>query len=83
MKIKDLFGVLLTSQDVSLYNACGVLEWEGEFKHVPHRYFDCIINNMYSSPTNAKGRGVVLLLLTLKRIIQEDRREDMKCTLNI
>lgn len=29
MKIKELFEVLLTSQDVSLYNACGVLEWEG------------------------------------------------------
>ena len=26
MIIKDLFGVLLTSQDVSLYNACGILE---------------------------------------------------------
>lgn len=36
-----------------------------------HRYFDCTINNMYSSPR------VVLLLLTLKRIIQEDRKEDM------
>lgn len=35
MIIKDL----LTSQDVSLYNACGILEWEGEFKHIPHRYF--------------------------------------------
>lgn len=54
MKIKDLFGVLLTSQDVSLYNACDILEWEGEFKHVSHRYFNCI-----------------------KRIIQEDRREDI------
>lgn len=26
MIIKDLFGGLLTSQDVSLYNACGILE---------------------------------------------------------
>ena len=68
MIIKDL----LTSQYVSLYNACGILEWEGEFKHVPHRYFDCIINNMYSALTIAK---VVLFLLTLKRIIHEDRRE--------
>lgn len=74
MIIKDLFEGLLTSQDVSLYNAYGILEWEGEFKHIPHRYFVCIINNMYSSPTIA---SVVLLLLTLKRIIQEDRREDM------
>lgn len=72
MKIKELFGVLLTSQDVSLYNACGVLEWEGEFKHVPHRYFECIINNMYSPQRLPR---VVLLLLTLKRIIQEDRKE--------
>ena len=47
MIIKVLFEGLLTSQDVSLYNACGILEWEGEFKHIPHRYFDCIINNMY------------------------------------
>lgn len=42
MKIKDLFGVLLTSQDVSLYNACG------------------IINNMYSSPTIARGSFIVI-----------------------
>lgn len=60
-----LFGVLLTSQDV--YNACGILERE----HIPHRYFDCIINNIQRLPR------VVLMLLTLKRIIQEDRREDM------
>lgn len=60
MKIKDLFGVLLTSQDVSLYNACCILEWEGEFKHVPHRYFDCIITNMYSSPTIGKCSFIVI-----------------------
>ena len=40
VKLKDLFGVLLTIEDVSLYNACGILEWEGEFKHVPQRYFN-------------------------------------------
>lgn len=68
MKIKELFGVLLTSQYVALYNACGILEWEGEFKHVPCRYFECIINNMYSSQRLPR---IVLLLLTLKRIIQE------------
>lgn len=60
MVIKDLFGVLLTSQDVSLYNECGILEWEGEFKHIPQRYFDCIINNMYSSPTIGKGSFIVI-----------------------
>lgn len=60
MKIKDLFGVLLTSQDVSLYNTCGILEWEGEFKHMPHRYYDCIINNMYSSSTIAMGSFIVI-----------------------
>lgn len=60
MKIKDLFGVLLTSQDVRLYNACGILEWEGEFKHIPQRYFECIINNMYSPPTIAKGGYIVI-----------------------
>lgn len=62
MIIKDLFGILLTSQEVSLYNACGILEWEGEFKHIPHRYFDCIINNMYSSLSIAKGSYIVINL---------------------
>lgn len=60
MKIKQLFGVLLTSQYVALYNPCSILEWEGEFKHVPHRYFECIINNMYSSPMIAKGSFIVI-----------------------
>lgn len=60
MKIKELFGVLLTSQYVSLYNASGILEWEGEFKHVPCRYFECIINNMYSSPTVDKCSFIVI-----------------------
>lgn len=60
MIIKDLFGVLLTSQYVSLYNACGILEWEGKFKHIPRRYFDCIINNMYSSPTIAKDSFIII-----------------------
>lgn len=60
MIIKDLSRVLLPSQDVSLYNACGILEWEGEFKHVPHRYFDCIINNMYSSTTIVMGSFIVI-----------------------
>nr|DAP65737.1 MAG TPA: hypothetical protein [Caudoviricetes sp.] len=55
MKIKQLFGVLLTSQSVSLYNSSGILEWEGEFKHVPHRYFECIINNMYSPANDCQG----------------------------
>lgn len=56
MKIKDL----LTSQDVSLYNACGILNWAREFKHIPHRYFDCIINHMHSPPTIAKGSFIVI-----------------------
>ena len=60
MKIKDMFGVLLTTQEVSLYNACGILEWEGEFKHVPHRYFECIIINMYSSPTIDMGGSFII-----------------------
>lgn len=60
MKLKDLFGVLSTIEDVSLYNACGILEWEGEFKHVPYRYFNCIINNMYSLPTIDKGSFIVI-----------------------
>lgn len=60
MKVQDLFQVLLGSQDVSLYNACGILEWEGEFKHVPHRYFECIINNMYSYPTIDKGSFIAI-----------------------
>lgn len=60
MKIKDLSGVLLTSQHVSLYNTCSIHEWEGEFKHIPHRYFDCIINNMYSTTTNANGSFIVI-----------------------
>lgn len=60
MKIKDLFGALLTTQDVSLYNSCGILEWEGEFKHTPDRFLDCKINYMYSSPTMAKGSVIVI-----------------------
>lgn len=68
MKIKDLFGVLLTSQDVSLYNACGILEWVGEFKHMPPRYFECIINYMYSNPMNDRGGFIVINL----KNIQED-----------
>lgn len=60
MLIKDLFGVLLTSEYVSLYNECGIPEWEGEFKHIPQRYFDCIIMNMYSAPTIAKGSYIVI-----------------------
>lgn len=56
MKIKDLFGVLLTSQDVSLYNACGILECGKANLNTYHTdIFDCIINNMYSSPTIARG----------------------------
>lgn len=60
MVIKELFGVLLTTQYVSLYNACGILEWEGEFKHVPHRYFNCIINNMYSPPAITNCSFIVI-----------------------
>ena len=59
MKVKDFIGVLLDSQEVSLYNACCILEWEGEFKHIPHRYFDCIINGMYSE-TFDKGSFIVI-----------------------
>lgn len=60
MKIKELFGVLLMSQYVSLYNECGILEWEGEFKHVPYRYFECIINDMYSPPSLNKCSSIVI-----------------------
>ena len=42
------------------YSDSGIHEQEGEFKHIPHRYFDCIINNMYSSPTIAKGSFIVI-----------------------
>lgn len=60
MKVKDLFGVLLGSQDVSLYNSCGILEWEGEFKHIPQRYFEAIIDSMYSPPAINKVSCIVI-----------------------
>lgn len=79
MKIKDLFGVLLTSQEVSLYNACGILEWEGEFKHVPHRYFECIINNMYSPPTIDRGSFII----NFKKELYKRIEGGTQCLLNI
>lgn len=62
MKVKDLFEVLLGSQDVTLYNSCGILEWEGEFKHIPQRYFEVIINSMYSVPAINKVSYIVINL---------------------
>lgn len=64
MKVKDLFGVLLNTEDVSLYNAWGVLEWVGEFKEIPHRYFELIIDTMYSAPNINKGTHIVINLKT-------------------
>jgi hypothetical protein len=62
MKIKELFGVLLNSEDVSLYNPWGILEWEGEFKDIPQQYFECIIDTMYSAPNISKGTYTVINL---------------------
>lgn len=66
MIIEDLFEVLFICQAVALYNACGILEWEGEFKDIPLGYFNCIIDNMYSSPTIDMDSVIVI---NLKRII--------------
>lgn len=78
MIIKDLFEVLLTTQSVALYNSCGILEWEGEFKHVPHRYFECIINNMYSSSANDRGSFIINFKKNYTRRQKEVRNITLK-----
>lgn len=78
MIIKDLFRGLLTNQYVALYNCCGILEWEGEFKHVPHRYFECIIINMYSSSANDRGRYIIIFKKNYTRREKEVRDITLK-----
>lgn len=48
MKLKDLFNVLLGAQDVRIFSAGAISMWEGEFKEIPHEYFDKLIDTMYS-----------------------------------
>lgn len=77
MKVKDLLG----SQDVSSYNSCDILEWEGEFKHIPHRYFEAIISSMYSVP--AIGKVSFIVINFKKEIYKRIEGRGTQCTYNI
>lgn len=50
MKVKDLFSVLLRSQDIRIFSAGHISIWEGEVKDIPREYFDKLIDTMYSIP---------------------------------
>lgn len=74
MIIKDL----LTNQYVALYNSRGIHEREGEFKHVPDRYFECIIANMYSSSANDRGSCIINFKRNYTRREKEVRNITLK-----
>lgn len=63
MKVKELFGVLVNTEDVRLYNSDGIFVWEGEFKEIPPIYFESVIDEMYSTRTVDKG---ILLIFNLQ-----------------
>lgn len=62
MKVKDLFGILLNSEDVSLYKTGDLFLWEGEFKEIPSLYFESIIDEIYSVPSVDKGAFIVIVI---------------------
>lgn len=41
---------LLGAQDVRIFSVGHISIWEGEFKDIPHEYFDKLIDTMYSIP---------------------------------
>lgn len=51
MKVKDLFDVLIGTEDVRIFTAGRPSIWgEGEVKDIPQEYFDKLIDTMYSIP---------------------------------
>lgn len=62
MKLKDLFNVLLGHQDVRIFSAGAISMWEGEFKEIPHEYFDKLIDTMYSVPVVGLSSVIVIKL---------------------
>lgn len=62
MKLKDLFNVLLGAQDVRIFSAGVISMWEGEFKEIPHEYFDKLIDTMYSVPVVGLSSVIVIKL---------------------
>lgn len=62
MKVKDLFNVLLGAQDVRIFSTGKILIWEGEFKDIPHEYFDELIVTMYSVPVVGLSSFIVVYI---------------------
>ena len=61
MTVKEIFKLIHLNDNVSIIDKKDVLNnRSGDGKNIPLRYFDCIINNMYSSPTIAKGSFIVI-----------------------
>ena len=62
MKLKDLFNVLLNEQDVIIFSGGAISMWGGEFKDIPHEYFDKLIYTMYSVPMIGLSSFIVISL---------------------
>lgn len=62
MKVKDLFNVLLGAQDVRIFSIGKIPIWEGEFKDIPHEYFDKLIDTMYSVPVVGLSSFIVVYI---------------------
>jgi hypothetical protein len=62
MKVKDLFNVLLGAQDVRIFSTGKISIWEGEFKDIPHEYFDKLIDTMYSVPVVGLSSFIVVYI---------------------
>lgn len=48
MTVQELYRILLESEEVLFYTNKNFLVWNGLVRDIPSRYFDYLIDNIYS-----------------------------------
>lgn len=61
MTVQELYRILLESEEVIFYTNKNFLMWNGLVRDIPARYFDYLIDNIYS--VSDSGESCIIIYL--------------------
>ena len=61
MTIQELYRILLDSEEVVIMTNMNFVEWRGFTKDIPYRFFDYLIDSIYS--TSDSGESYIIIIL--------------------
>lgn len=61
MSVQELFRILLDSEEIVIVTNKNFVEWSGLTKDIPDRFFDYLIDTIYSVPNS--GESCIMIFL--------------------